>query len=120
MLSLVGRGDEQEVRLLRALLAVGVGLTVEDVPQWVVVVSDRQGDMDLAASVHRDRGEDLVRVVADLRDRIDLTGPGQARGPRIDARDRGRDAGRYPGLVERPDLRVIAPGLHVRFHVVAG
>ena len=54
------------------------------------------------------------------RDRVDLARPGQMRRPRVDAGDARRNASGHPRLVERPDLRVVAPGLDVGLHVVAG
>src|SRR5437773_5533873 len=70
--------------------------------------------MHLVGDVDRDRREDLVGVVADLRHRIERALPGQRGAPGGPSVVRYR----HPGLVEGTDLGVVASGCDIRLYVV--
>ena len=63
-------------------------------------MAGRQRDVDLVRGVHRDRREDLVGVVTDLRDGVECPLPREVGGP-SGATVRGDGD---PRLVERADL----------------
>src|SRR5438132_9193746 len=100
MCASVGRRHQLQVRGLRRFCTAETRLTSRGEVNRVISVTDRYHDVRLPGLVYSDRAEDLVGVVADVRDRIVRARPCEVRGPRVAAVPRDGD----PRLREWTDL----------------